>query len=143
MRNFTLRIQKVFHHSLPTSYKEESINIYVAHIRLYGMTTYVCYTVFKCSLVQISSCCNVESIRDDLYWTSRKSSLELIELPSTIIFCLVQVCSCGNIKSMRDDPHRTSRKSSLELIGLSSTNIVCLVQVCSCGNIGSIRDGPY
>ena len=32
------------------------------------------------SLVQVSSCSNAESIRDDSYWTSRKNSLELIEL---------------------------------------------------------------
>ena len=28
------------------------------------------------------SCSNTESIRDDSYWTSRKNSLELIELSS-------------------------------------------------------------
>ena len=32
------------------------------------------------SLVQVSSCSNTGSIRDDPYWTSRKNSLELIEL---------------------------------------------------------------
>ena len=36
----------------------------------------------KVSLVQVSSCSNIESIRDDPYWTSRKKSLELIELSS-------------------------------------------------------------
>ena len=33
-------------------------------------------------LFQVSSCSNTGSIRDDLYWTSRKNSLELIELSS-------------------------------------------------------------
>ena len=36
----------------------------------------------KVSLVQVSSCSNTGSIRDDPYWTSRKNSLELIELSS-------------------------------------------------------------
>ena len=36
----------------------------------------------KDSRVQTSSCNNTGSIRDDLYWTSRKNSLELIELSS-------------------------------------------------------------
>ena len=34
------------------------------------------------SLVQVSSCSNTNSIRGDPYWTSRKNSLELIELGS-------------------------------------------------------------
>ena len=34
------------------------------------------------SLVQVSSCSNTGSIRDDPYWTSGKNSLELIELSS-------------------------------------------------------------
>ena len=36
----------------------------------------------KVSSVYVSSCTNTGSIRDDLYWTSRKNSLELIELSS-------------------------------------------------------------
>ena len=32
--------------------------------------------------VKVSSCSNTGSIRDDPYWTSRKDSLELIELSS-------------------------------------------------------------
>ena len=36
----------------------------------------------KVSLVQVSSCSNTGSIRDDFYWTSRENSLELIELSS-------------------------------------------------------------
>jgi hypothetical protein len=47
--------------------------------------------------------------RDDPYWTSRKNSLELIEL------------------SIRDDPYWTSRKNSLELMELSTINKVSLV----------------
>ena len=34
------------------------------------------------SLVQVSSCSNIGLIRDDFYWTSRKNSLEQIELSS-------------------------------------------------------------
>ena len=30
----------------------------------------------------VSSCSNIGSVRDDPYWTSRKNSLELIELSS-------------------------------------------------------------
>ena len=37
-------------------------------------------SINKVSLVWISSCSNTGSIRDDSYWTSRKNSLELIEL---------------------------------------------------------------
>ena len=36
----------------------------------------------KVSLVEVSSCSNTGSIRDDPYWTSRKNNLELIELSS-------------------------------------------------------------
>ena len=36
----------------------------------------------KISLVQVSSCSNSGSIRGDPYWTSRKNSLELMELSS-------------------------------------------------------------
>jgi hypothetical protein len=36
----------------------------------------------KVSLVQVSSCSNTGSIRDDSYWTSWENSLELIELSS-------------------------------------------------------------
>ena len=39
-------------------------------------------SISKVSLVQVSSCSNTVSIRDDSYWTSRKNSLELIELSS-------------------------------------------------------------
>ena len=45
--------------------------------------------VFLCALV--SSCSNTGSIRDDPYWTSRKNSLELIELSSINIVSLVIV----------------------------------------------------
>ena len=34
----------------------------------------------KVGLVQVSSCSNIGSIKDDPYWTSRKNSLEVIEL---------------------------------------------------------------
>ena len=40
-------------------------------------------SISKVSLVQVSSCSNTGSIRDDPYWTSRKNSLKLIE-PSSI-----------------------------------------------------------
>ena len=39
-------------------------------------------SVSSFSLVKVSSCNNTRSIRDDPYWTSRKTSLELIELSS-------------------------------------------------------------
>ena len=39
-------------------------------------------SVFKISVVLVSSCSNSGSIRDDPYWTSRKNSLEVIELSS-------------------------------------------------------------
>ena len=42
-------------------------------------------------LVQVSSCSNSGSIRDDPYWTSRENSLELIELSSINIVSLVLV----------------------------------------------------
>ena len=50
----------------------------------------------------------VFSIRDDPYWTSRKNSLELIELSSI------------NKARIKDDPYWTSRKNILELIELPS-----------------------
>ena len=39
-------------------------------------------SINKGSLVWVSSSSNTGLIRDDLYWTSRKNSLELIELSS-------------------------------------------------------------
>ena len=39
-------------------------------------------SITKVSLVQVSSCSNTRSIRDDPYWTSKENSLELIELSS-------------------------------------------------------------
>ena len=38
------------------------------------------FSINKASLVWVSSGSNTGSIRDDPYWTSRKTSLELIEL---------------------------------------------------------------
>ena len=59
------------------------------------------------------------------YWTSRKNSLELIELSSINKVSLVQVFSHCNTGSKRDDdPCWTSTKNSLELIELSSVNKV-------------------
>ena len=48
----------------------------------------------KVSLVQVSCCSNTGSIRDDPYWTSRKNSLELIEL-SSVIYALTRFCLAG------------------------------------------------
>ena len=70
---------------------------------------------------------NTGSIRDDPYWTSKKNSLELIELSSINKVSLVQVSSCSNTESIRDAPDWISRKNSLELIELSSINKVSLV----------------
>ena len=39
-------------------------------------------SINKVSLVQVFSCSNTGSIRDDPSWISRKNSLELIELSS-------------------------------------------------------------
>ena len=73
------------------------------------------------------------SIRDNPYWTSRKNSLELIELSSINKVSLVQVSSCSNTGSIRDDPYWTSRKNSLDFkFGL--------VQVSSGTKTRSIRD---
>ena len=41
------------------------------------------------SLVQVSTCNNTGSIRDDSYWTSRKNNIELMELFSINKFSLV------------------------------------------------------
>ena len=40
------------------------------------------FSINKVTLVQVSFCSNIGSIRDDPYWTSRKNSLEIIELSS-------------------------------------------------------------
>jgi hypothetical protein len=55
---------------------------------------------------------NTESIRDDLYGTSRENSLELIELSSINKVSLVYISSCSNTGSIRDDPYWTSRENS-------------------------------
>ena len=39
-------------------------------------------TILNSVRCSVSSCSNTGSIRDDLYWTSSKNSLELIELSS-------------------------------------------------------------
>ena len=81
-------------------------------------------------------------MRDDLYWISRKNSLELIELSSINKVSLVWVSPCSNTGSIRDDPYWTYRKNSLELIELSNINKVSLDWLRrSCSNTGSIRDG--
>jgi hypothetical protein len=61
------------------------------------------------------------------YCTSRKNSLELIELSS--------FNKISNTGSIRDDPYWTPRKNSLELIELSSFTKI--------SNTGWIRDDPY
>jgi hypothetical protein len=53
-------------------------------------------------------------------WTSRKNSLEMIELSS------INKISYYT-GSIRDDPYWTSRKNRLELIELSSINKVSLI----------------
>ena len=40
------------------------------------------FSINKVSLIQVSFCSNIASIRDDPYCTSRQNSLELIELSS-------------------------------------------------------------
>ena len=62
-----------------------------------------------------------------IYWTSRKNSLELVELSSTNKVSLVYVSFCSNTGSIRDVPYWISGKNSLELIELSSINKVSLV----------------
>ena len=59
-------------------------------------------SINKVSLVQVSSCSNTGSIRDDPYWNSRKNSLELVELSSINKVILVQVSSCSNTGSIRE-----------------------------------------
>ena len=75
---------------------------------------------------------NTGLIRDDPYRTSRKNSLELIELSSINRGSLVQVSSWSNTGSIRDDPYWTSRKNSLELIESSNINKVSLFKVPFC-----------
>jgi hypothetical protein len=75
--------------------------------------------------VLVSSGSNTGSVRDQPYWTSRKNSLELIELSS--INKVVLVSSCSNTGSIRDDSYWISMQNSLELIELSSINKVSLV----------------
>jgi hypothetical protein len=62
-------------------------------------------SIDKVSLVYVSSCSNTGSIRDDPYWTSRETSLELIELSSINRVSLVYVSSRSNTGSIRDDPY--------------------------------------
>ena len=57
-------------------------------------------SINKASLVSLSSCSNIGSIRDDPYWISRKNSLELIELSSINKVSLVSLSSCSNIGSI-------------------------------------------
>ena len=66
-------------------------------------------------------------MRGDPYRTSRKDSLELIELSSTNKVSLVQVFSSSTTGSIRDDPYWTCKKNSLELTELSVTHKVSLV----------------
>ena len=66
-------------------------------------------------------------VREEHRCSTKKNSLELIELSSIHKVSLVQVFSCSNTGSIRYDPYWTPRKNSLELIALSSINKVSLV----------------
>ena len=72
--------------------------------------------------------------------TSRKNSLELIEVHNINKVGLFYFSSCSNTGSIKDDSYWTSRKNSLELIEVPNINKVNLVYVSSCSNTGSIRD---
>ena len=94
--------------------------------------TYKIEIEYKVYFSLVSSYSNTGSIRDDPFWTSRKNSLELIELSSSINKpSLVEVSSCCNTGSIRDDPYWTSRKNSLELVELSNINKLKLIQILS------------
>ena len=102
--------------------------------------------VYKYSILSYHDLCLGmirQSIRDDPYWISWKSSLEPIELSSINKVSLVQVSFCSDTGSIRDDPCWTSRKSSFELIEQPSINKVSLVQVSFCSNTEPITDYPY
>ena len=62
----------------------------------------------------------------DPNWTSRKNSLELIELSSINEVSLYSVgfSSCSYTGLIRDGSYRPSKENSLELIELSSINKV-------------------
>ena len=64
----------------------------------------------KVSLFKVSSCSKTELIRDEPYWTSRKNSLELIELSSINKVSLFKVSSCSKTELIRDDAYRPFRE---------------------------------
>ena len=66
----------------------------------------------KVSLVKVSFCSNIGSIRDDPYWTSRKNSLELIKLFSMNKVSLVWVSFSSYTGSIKDYPYWTSWTNS-------------------------------
>ena len=72
-------------------------------------------------------CSNAGLITVNSYWTSRKNSLELIDLSNMNNVSLFLVSFCSTTGSIRDDSYWTSRKNSFELIELSSINKVSLV----------------
>ena len=57
-------------------------------------------SINKVSLVQVFSCSNTGSIRNDPYRTSRKNNLELIDLSSINKISLAWVSFCSNTGSM-------------------------------------------
>ena len=71
--------------------------------------------LYICIFILITTVVIIRSIREDPYWTSKKNSLELIELSSINKVSLVYVSSCSNTGSIRDDFYWTSRKNSSEL----------------------------
>ena len=83
------------------------------------------YSINKVNSVQVSSCSNTASIRDDPHSTSRKNSSELIELSRMNKVSLVSVSSCSNTGSIRDVlTGPLGRTVWIEVIELSSTNKV-------------------
>jgi hypothetical protein len=66
----------------------------------------------KFSLVYVSSCSNTEPIMDNRYWTSRKDSLELMELSSVYIHILFFHSS--NFGGKDNDSNRRNPPSAKE-----------------------------
>ena len=66
----------------------------------------------KVSLVLVFSCSNTGSIRDDPYWTSRKNSLELIELSCINKVSLVKVSLTFTFLSLENESTLAQRQPS-------------------------------
>ena len=62
-------------------------------------------------------------MRDDPYWTSRKNSLELLEVSTINAVSIVSVSACSNTGSIRDRPPHQRERETMRYSPVSNEKI--------------------